>query len=59
MGLKWKKKVLITPSFFEASQAIDTLSFQEDRELVRGALEIVRNTMRAGLDGAEGGRDMC
>ena len=45
--------------FLEASQAIDTLSFHEDRELARGALEIVRNTMRAGLDGAEGGRDMC
>ena len=45
--------------FLEASQAIDTLSFHEDRELARRALEIVRSTMRAGLDGAEGGRDMC
>ena len=45
--------------FFEASQAIDTLSFHDDRELARGALEIVRNTMR-GLDGAEGGSSsMC
>ena len=42
--------------FLEASQAIDTLSFHEDRELARRALEIVRNTMRAGLGGAE---DMC
>lgn len=45
--------------FLEASQAIDTLSFHDDRELARGALEIVRNTMRAELDGTEGGRDMC
>jgi 8-oxo-dGTP pyrophosphatase MutT (NUDIX family) len=33
--------------FFEASQAIDTLSFHECRELARRALEIVRNTMSA------------
>ena len=45
--------------FLEASQAIDTLSFQEDRELAKRALEIVRNTMRARLDEGEGGRDMC
>lgn len=45
--------------FLEASQAIDTLSFQGDRELARGALEIVRNTMRAGLDDTEGRRDTC
>lgn len=44
--------------FLEAYQAIDTLSFHEDRELARRALEIVRNTMRAGLDGTEEGIDM-
>jgi 8-oxo-dGTP pyrophosphatase MutT (NUDIX family) len=43
--------------FLEASHAIDTLSFHGDRELARRALGIVRNTMRAGLDGAVGGRD--
>ena len=43
--------------FLEASQAIATLSFHGDRELARGTLEIVRNTMCAELDGAEGGRD--
>ena len=40
--------------FLEASQAIDTLSFDGDRQLARGALEIVRNTMRAELEEAEG-----